>query len=171
MCPVGICDNVWCKLCQTTIVVGGPEHSCEYWTGPIDHFADLKALRDRLRGERTQHEPWQDRLSGGRGKSPILANETYPPSVNCTHSSLDNRRSPAGDRRVRRRRSPHLRTDGRLRDRSPEFPRGARPHDPRLSRRRHLLRRGTRRCPHSTLHGQHNDRSRTHAWTRLARTA
>ncbi|KAH9037561.1 hypothetical protein EDB84DRAFT_1437400 [Lactarius hengduanensis] len=65
LCPVGNCDNVWCKLCQTTIVVGGPEHSCEYWTGPIDHFADLKALRERLRGERTQNEQWHARLSGG----------------------------------------------------------------------------------------------------------
>ncbi|KAI9452386.1 hypothetical protein BJY52DRAFT_936504 [Lactarius psammicola] len=65
LCPVGDCDNVWCKLCQTTIVVGGPEHSCDYWTGPIDHFADLKALRERLRGERTQHEQWHSRLSGG----------------------------------------------------------------------------------------------------------
>ncbi|KAI9434775.1 hypothetical protein H4582DRAFT_743152 [Lactarius indigo] len=65
LCPVGNCDNVWCKLCQTTIVVGGPEHSCEYWTGPIDHFADLKALRERLRGERTQHDQWHARLNGG----------------------------------------------------------------------------------------------------------
>ncbi|KAF8267014.1 hypothetical protein EI94DRAFT_86218 [Lactarius quietus] len=66
LCPAGICDNVWCKLCQTTIVAGGPEHSCEYWTGPVDHFADLRALRERLRGERTQHEQWHTRLSGGR---------------------------------------------------------------------------------------------------------
>lgn len=65
LCPIGNCDNVWCKLCQTTIIVGGPEHSCDYWTGPIDHFADLKALRERLRGERTQHEQWHSRLSGG----------------------------------------------------------------------------------------------------------
>ena len=68
LCPAGFCDNVWCKLCQTTITPGGPEHSCEYWTGPIDHFADLRALRERLRGERTQHEQRHARLSGGRGE-------------------------------------------------------------------------------------------------------
>ncbi|KAH9046333.1 hypothetical protein EDB83DRAFT_2227570, partial [Lactarius deliciosus] len=73
LCPVGNCDNVWCKLCQTTIVVGGPEHSCEYWTGPIDHFADLKALREKLRGERTQNEQWHARLSGGASERPIVA--------------------------------------------------------------------------------------------------
>lgn len=73
LCPAGICDNVWCKLCQTTIVAGGPEHSCEYWTGPIDHFADLKALRERLRGERTLHEEWHSRMSGARGERLTLA--------------------------------------------------------------------------------------------------
>src|SRR6201996_463827 len=36
-CPLPDCNNVWCKLCQQTIVLGGPEHSCD-GTLELDHL-------------------------------------------------------------------------------------------------------------------------------------
>ena len=28
-CPLPDCDNVWCKQCQRTVDIGGPQHSCD----------------------------------------------------------------------------------------------------------------------------------------------
>ncbi|KAI0260313.1 hypothetical protein BC834DRAFT_832017 [Gloeopeniophorella convolvens] len=51
-CPLPGCSNAWCKLCQTTIIVGGPRHTCNEPVDAVDHFADLKLLRDRMHQER-----------------------------------------------------------------------------------------------------------------------
>ncbi|KAF9231835.1 hypothetical protein BU15DRAFT_55690, partial [Melanogaster broomeanus] len=41
VCPLRDCQNVWCKACQQTIVIGGPKHSCD-GSSELDHLMKTK---------------------------------------------------------------------------------------------------------------------------------
>ncbi|KAI0302874.1 hypothetical protein B0F90DRAFT_1667474 [Multifurca ochricompacta] len=80
LCPISSCDNIWCKLCQTAITVGGrrPQQQqqqqqqqqrrpWDYQTGPVDPFSKIEERRERLRREQEEHAQWHHRQQSSAG--------------------------------------------------------------------------------------------------------
>ena len=48
-CPLPDCSHTWCKECQQTVVLGGPEHSCN-GVSELQHLMEKEGWR-RCPGE------------------------------------------------------------------------------------------------------------------------